>query len=340
MKVKTSIDGEFENLDKLIGNTPLLEVNFKYKGESRRIFAKAEQYNLTGSIKDRMAIHIIKKAYANGSIKEGDTIVEATSGNTGIAFSAIGTSLGHKVTIFMPDWMSSERKNLISGYGANIKLVSFDEGGFIGSIQMTKDLAKESENIFLPCQFSNEHNSEAHYLTTGPEIWNQLENIGLKPDAVVAGVGTGGTIMGIGRYFKEKNPDIKVHPLEPANSPTLSTGHKVGKHRIQGISDDFIPSIVKLDHLDKIIAVDDGDAIIMAQKIASKLGVGVGISSGANFLGALMAQELIHKDSIVVTVFCDDNKKYLSTDLMKEEPIKDSFLSKDIELLNIKVINI
>lgn len=340
MKINNSLNLDLENLDKLIGNTPLLEIHFKYKGENRRIFAKAEQYNLTGSIKDRMAIHIIKKAYENASLKEGDTIVEATSGNTGIAFSAIGSCLGHKVTIFMPDWMSDERKNLIKSYGADIRLVSSDQGGFIGSINMTKELAEKEENIFLPCQFSNRNNPEVHYLTTGPEIWSQLDSIGLKADALVAGVGTGGTIMGIGKYMKEKDPNIKVHPLEPSNSPTLSTGHKIGKHRIQGISDDFIPSIVKLDELDDIISVDDGDAIIMAKKIASKLGIGVGISSGANFIGALMAQELIHKDSIVVTIFSDDNKKYLSTDLMKEETVKDGFISKDIELLNINVINI
>lgn len=324
------------SLSSLIGNTPLLEIGFKYKGEDRRIFAKAEQYNLTGSIKDRMAIHIIKKAYENGSLKKGDTIVEATSGNTGIAFSAIGTTLGHPVTIFMPNWMSDERKNLIRGYGANIELVTAEQGGFLGSIQMTENLLKERENIFLPCQFSNTDNCEAHYLTTGPEIWSQLQHIKLKPDAVVAGVGTGGTIMGIGKYLKEKDPSIKIYPLEPENSPTMSTGHKVGKHRIQGISDEFIPAIVEFDKLDEILDVDDGDSIIMAQKLASKLGLGVGISSGANFLGALLAQEKLGKDSIVVTIFADDNKKYLSTDLMKIEPIKEDFLSTNIELTSIK----
>lgn len=329
-------DGSIDSLASLIGNTPLLEISFRYKGEERRIFAKAEQYNLTGSIKDRMALHIIKKAYNSGALKNGDAIVEATSGNTGIAFSAIGTSLGHPVTIFMPNWMSDERKNLIRSYGANIELVSAEQGGFLGSIKMTEELKKDRENIFLPSQFSNEDNSEAHYLTTGPEIWSQLEHIKLKPDAIVAGVGTGGTIMGIGKYLKEKDSTIKIYPLEPANSPTMSTGHKVGKHRIQGISDEFIPSIVKLNKLDEIIDVDDGDSIIMAQKLASELGLGVGISSGANFLGALIAQEKLGKDSIVVTIFADDNKKYLSTDLMKKEPIKDDFLSTDIELLNIK----
>lgn len=336
MMNNSSIENRIEGLNSLIGNTPLLELNFNYKGEPRRIFAKAEHYNLTGSIKDRMAMHILKKSYENGNIKHGDRIVEATSGNTGIAFSAIGSALGHEVSIFMPDWMSDERKNLIRSYGATIELVSAEQGGFLGSIKMTEDLAASNDNVFLPCQFSNEYNCEAHYLTTGPEIYMQLEKLGLQADAIVAGVGTGGTIMGLGKYLKEKNPNIKLYPLEPANSPTMSTGYKVGKHRIQGISDEFIPSIVKLDKLDDIIAVDDGDAIIMAQKLAATLGLGVGISSGANFIGALIAQEKLGKDSVIVTVFSDDNKKYLSTDLMKDEPAKDDFYSNDIELISVK----
>lgn len=335
MHNNSSIDKRIEGLNSLIGNTPLLEISFKYKGESRRIFAKAEHYNLTGSIKDRMALHILKRSYENGNIKPGDRIVEATSGNTGIAFSAIGSALGHNVTIYMPNWMSDERKNLIRSYGANIELVSPEQGGFLGSIKMCEDLKANNDDIFLPCQFSNEYNCQAHYLTTGPEIWQQLGRLGLKPDGIVAGVGTGGTIMGLGKYLREQNPDIKVYPLEPANSPTMSTGHKVGKHRMQGISDEFIPEIVKLDKLDQILDVDDGDSIIMAQMLASKLGLGVGISSGGNFLGAILAQELLGKDAIVVTIFSDDNKKYLSTDLMKEEPIKEGFLSSDIELINV-----
>ncbi|ABW18375.1 PLP-dependent cysteine synthase family protein [Alkaliphilus oremlandii] len=332
----TIIQDRIKELRGLIGNTPLLEIKFKYKGEERRIFAKAEHYNLTGSIKDRMAIHVLSQAYLNGEIQPGDLIAEATSGNTGISFAAIGSALGHKVTIFMPQWMSAERKNLIRSYGANIQLVSHEQGGFLGSIKMTEDFAKENRNVFLPCQFSNEYNVEAHYRTTGPEIWHQLEQINLKPDAVVAGVGTGGTIMGLGKYFREKDPNIKVYPLEPSNSPTLKTGSKIGIHRIQGISDEFIPPIVKLDQLDPIIDVDDGDAIIIAQKLSATLGLGVGISSGANFLGALLAQETLGKDAIVVTIFSDDNKKYLSTDLMKSEPIKEDFLSTEIELLDLK----
>lgn len=327
------------NLSNMIGNTPLLEIRFKYKGEERTIYAKSEQYNLTGSIKDRMALHILRKAYENGELQPGDTIAEATSGNTGIAFSAVGKALGHKVIIYMPDWMSQERINLMKSYGAEVRLVSKEEGGFLGSIAKADNLAKDPENgrVFLPHQFSNTNNCGAHYNTTGPEIWSQLEKIGLKPDGLVAGVGTGGTIMGTGKYLQEMNPDIKLYPLEPSNSPTLSTGHQVGKHRIQGISDEFIPPIVKLDELDDIIEVDDGDAIIMAQKLAATLGLGMGISSGANFLGAVIAQEKLGKDAVVVTVFSDDNKKYLSTDLMKEEPVKEGFLSSDIELIGLEV---
>ncbi len=330
----------FEGLNCLIGNTPMLEISFKYKGKKRKIYAKAENYNITGSIKDRMALHILRKAYMNKSIKPGCRIAEATSGNTGISFSAIGTLLGHKVTIFMPNWLSDERKKLIRSFGANIELVNKEQGGFLGSIEMTRKLKEEDNDVFLPCQFSNMDNIEAHYLTTGPEIWCQLEALGLIPDAIVAGVGTGGTIMGISKYLKERNPEIKAYPLEPSNSPTLSTGHKVGAHRIQGISDEFIPEIVRLDELDDIISVDDGDAIIMAQNLSCKLGLGVGISSGANFLGALIAQEKLGTDSTVVTVFPDDSKKYLSTDLMREEPIKDDFLSKDVELLEFKAYSI
>jgi len=319
-------------LSSMIGNTPLLAIYFKYKNEDRVIYAKAENLNMTGSIKDRMAFHIMMKAYENKHLSPGDLILEATSGNTGISIAAIGRALGHDVKIFIPDWMSSERINLIKSLGAQIRLVSKEENGFLGSIEMANIQASEEEHTFLPRQFSNHDNCEAHYLTTGPELWWQLKYRSLEPDAFVAGVGTGGTVMGVSKFLKEQNPKIKVHPLEPANSPTLSTGFKVGKHRIQGISDEFIPSIVELDDLDEIIEVDDGDAIIMSQKLATILGIGLGISSGANFIGALKIQNKMGKDVVVVTVFPDDNKKYLSTDLLKEEPVKDDFLSPHITL--------
>ncbi|MFV0345725.1 MAG: PLP-dependent cysteine synthase family protein [Bacteroidales bacterium] len=327
-----NLQERIKGISRLIGNTPLLAINCTYKGKERTVYAKAEFLNLTGSIKDRMAFHILNKAYSEGILKAGDRIVEATSGNTGIAFSGVGRALGHPVTIFMPNWMSQERKNLIKSFGANIVLVSPEEGGFLGSIDMANKLAQTEENCYLPRQFSNTDNCQAHYNTTAQELCNQLQTLELKPDAFVAGVGTGGTVMGVGRYLHQQNPNVKIYPLEPSNSPTMSTGHKVGKHRIQGISDEFIPAIVDLSKLDDIVAVDDGDAIIMAQKLSKGLGLGVGISSGANFLGALKVQDMLGAEAIVATVFADDNKKYLSTDLMNEEPVKKDFISTDVKL--------
>lgn len=332
------IEKKFQKLQNLVGNTPLYVINFKYRGEKRTIYAKAEHLNLTGSIKDRMALQILKDAYLNGDIKEEDTIVEATSGNTGIAFAAIGKAFGHQVKIFMPDWMSFERKAIIKSFGAEEVLVSHEEGGFLGSIALCEKMFEEEKNIFLPHQFSNDSNSKAHSQGTGREIWHQLEKLNLVPDAFVAGVGTGGTVMGVGNYLKEKNPNVKIHPLEPLESPTLSTGYKVGKHRIQGISDEFIPDLCELKNLDEIISVSDGDSILMAQKLASSLGLAVGISSGANFLGALIAQNKLGGNAIVTTVFADSNKKYLSTDLVKEEPIKENYLSPDVELIDFDAI--
>lgn len=328
--------GRMEGLSSLIGNTPLLAIRFRFRQQERMLYAKAENLNMTGSIKDRMAFYVLRQGYIKGALKPGALIIEATSGNTGIAFSAIGRALGHPVVIFIPDWMSKERINLIQSLGAKIVLVSREEGGFLGSIQRAEELARTTENAFLPRQFSNQDNVQSHFETTGPEIWWQMRFHSLRPDAFVAGVGTGGTIMGTGRFLKKMYPQIKLHPLEPANSPTLSTGCKVGKHRVQGISDEFIPPIVNLRELDHVVSADDGDSILMAQKLAAELGIGVGISSGANFLGALKIQNEMGKDATVVTIFSDDNKKYLSTDLVRAEPVKDEFLAPDVELLEFR----
>ena len=328
------IQQTLRTLSRLVGCTPLLAVDVRFRGQARRIYAKAESFNFTGSIKDRMALHVLRRAHESGALKPGAPIAEATSGNTGISFSALGRALGHPVPIFMPDWMSQERKDLIRSFGAQIRLVSAVEGGFLGSIRLSEVWAAETPDAYLPCQFANEVNVEAHATTTGPEIWAQLASKGLRPDAFVAGVGTGGTVMGVGRFLKGMDPGIRIHPVEPSNSPTLHTGHKTGKHRIQGISDEFIPSIVKLDQMDDILSVDDGDAILMAQKLADR-GLGVGISSGANFLAALEAQDRLGPEAVVVTVFSDSNKKYLSTDLMKAEPLKPGFLSPEVELIGI-----
>ena len=335
-----SIADRVRGLRVLVGNTPLLAIEFSVDhGGPRRLYAKAESFNLTGSIKDRMALHILRRARETGALKPGALIVEATSGNTGISICAIGRALGHPVTIFMPDWMSAERIALIRSFGATIRMVSKEEGGFLGSIAKAEALAAETPDAFLPRQFANEANSEAHFTTTGPEIWAQLTNEALVPDAFVAGVGTGGTIMGVGRFLRSKRSHVRLHPVEPANSPTLSTGHKVGRHRIQGISDEFIPPIVRLDELDRVIAVDDGDAILMAQRLASGLGLAVGISSGANFLAAMQAQDELGPSAVVVTVFSDSNKKYLSTDLLRDEPVLATHRTPHVELLGFRATN-
>jgi cysteine synthase A len=329
---------KFKALTRLVGNTPLVSIHFRYHGSHRIIFAKSEYLSLTGSIKDRMAVRILEKAYAEGKIAPGHTIAEATSGNTGISFAAIGRMLGHPVKIFMPDWMSQERVHLIRSYGAEVVSVSKGDGGFLGSIRMCEEFAAARNDVFLPRQFSNPANTEAHEETTGPEIWSQLLSVGKRPQAFVAGVGTGGTVMGVGKYMRAHDASIHVHPVEPAESPTLTTGCKVGNHRIQGISDEFIPEIVQLKDLNEVIAIPDGDAILMAQKLATTLGLAVGISSGCNFLAAVKAQGKIGPESCVVTVFCDDNKKYLSTALMSDETPKPDYLSPQIELLGMGTV--
>jgi len=326
-------DRRILGLKGLVGNTPLLAIACRFRGATHTIYVKAETLNMTGSVKDRMALHILARAYETGLLEPGGLIVEATSGNTGIAFAAIGRALGHPVTVFIPEWMSTERLNLIRSFGATVQVVSRDGDGFLGSIDLAERLAAWTPGAFLPRQFANTDNCDAHERTTGPEIWWQLALRGLAPDAFVAGVGTGGTIMGVGRFLRQMNPTIKLHPLEPANSPTLSTGHRVGSHRIQGVSDEFIPPIVDLAFLDGVIGVQDGDAILMAQRLAADLGLGVGISSGANFLGALLAQQALGPEAVVVTLFPDSNKKYLSTDLLREEPVRNGYVTPGVELL-------
>ncbi len=321
-----------DHLSALVGETPFMEIAYQFNGQPRRIYAKYELENMTGSVKDRMAAYILRKAAEAGELKPGDVIVEASSGNTGISFSAIGRALGHRVRIYMPDWMSRERSQLMHALGAEVIPVSKGQGGFLGSIQMAEDYANENEHVYLPRQFDNPDNTEAHEKMTGPEIERQLACFDKTADAFVAGVGTGGTVMGVGRYLRRDGQDVKIHALEPANSPTLSTGHKVGQHRIQGISDEFIPSIVKLDELDHIVEVWDGDAILMAQALCHTLGLAVGISSGANVVGAMKLVEEMGGDATVVTVLPDSNKKYLSTALCFAEPPREEYITPHVTL--------
>lgn len=335
MSITKALPARLDALKSLTGRTPLLELECEFRGVSHRVYAKHEALNFTGSIKDRMALHILEHAYADGTIEPGDEIAEATSGNTGIAFAAMGKALGHAVRIYMPDWMSRERVLVIQSLGAAVIPVSHEQGGFLGSIRMADEHAAQTPRVFRPRQFDSAANVRAHYDTTGPELLAQLPR---PPTAFVAGVGTGGTVMGVGRLLRERVPGVAVHPLEPANSPTLRTGSKTGRHRIQGISDEFVPSIVRLAELDRIIDIWDGDAICMAQRLASELGIAVGISSGANLLGALEVAHAQGREAVVATVFCDDNKKYLSTDLCSDEECKDHYLSRDVKLRGFRVI--
>lgn len=331
------VQARFEGLRPLVGNTPLLVVRYRYAHEERTVYAKAEHLNLTGSIKDRMALYVLEQAFRRGILTPDCMIVEATSGNTGIAFAAIGRALGHPVAIFMPDWLSEERKALIRSFGAEVHLVSEAEGGFLGAIDRAAKLAEEQAG-FLARQFENDDNIEAQAHGTAVELWHQLAHEGVQTDVFVAGVGTGGTAMGVARYLERRDHRGLVVAVEPASSPTLSTGIKLGSHRIQGISDEFVPPIVDRTKLSEIVAVDDGDAIIMAQRLASQLGIGVGISSGANFLAAVRMQNRLGPDAVISTVFPDSNKKYLSTDLLRDEPVEPRYLAPKVELLSVRAV--
>ena len=325
-------EDRLRSIHALVGETPAVEIRCRAKGAELTIVAKLESRNLTGSIKDRMALHVLELAYEHGALQPGQTIVEATSGNTGIAFAAIGRALGHPVRIYMPDWMSRERTLLIRGLGAGVVPVSADEGGFVGCIDKAAAWGEEHGDCFLPKQFESPANAAAHEHSTGPELLAQCRESGHALSAFVAGVGTGGTVMGVGRYLRRALGDIPIHPLEPANSPTLRTGEKAGHHRIQGISDEFIPPIIDFAELDEIVDVWDGDAIRMAQRLSAELGLGVGISSGANFLGAVQVALHTEPAGAVATVFPDCNKKYLSTDLCGDEPARAEYLAPTLEL--------
>lgn len=309
-----------------IGDTPILEIPYEYKGKRNCIYTKLEYYNFSGSIKDRVALKIIEGAIKSGKLQKGQTIYEATSGNTGISLSAIGRNLGYNVEIYMPAWVSKERTDIMKSYGAKVILVSKEDGGFKKAIQLAEEKAREN-NGFLANQFKNEDNILAHYETTGQEILNQVENIG----GFVSGIGTGGTLMGVGKRLKEYNPEIKVIALEPDKMPILSKGKIISQHKIEGIGDDFIPDIINREIIDDIYLINDDDAINMSRKLSSQLGIGVGISSGANMLASVLLKEKMSKN--VVTVFVDDNKKYLSTDLTKDIDLNPNFISNKIEFV-------
>ncbi len=311
-----------------IGNTPMIKLNYEYLGEKRHIYIKLEYFNLTGSIKDRVAYYIINNAIKRGELNPGMPIIEATSGNTGIALSALGSYYGHDVYIFMPDWASKERVSLMESYGAKVTLISKEDGGFIRCVEESKKLAKEL-NGFLANQFSNKDNYLAHYETTAEEIVRQLPE---NPKAFISGIGTGGTLMGTGTRLKEEFEDFKIIALEPDKMPIVSKGKVLGSHKIEGIGDDFVPDLVDKTKIDDYILINDEDAINMSRILAKKMGIGVGISSGANLIASVIAENKLHGP--VVTVFADDNKKYLSTDMAKGISNEPSFISNKIKLID------
>lgn len=313
----------------LIGNTPLIKINYKYKNRINSIYTKLEYYNLTGSIKDRIVYYILEKAIDNNELRPDMPLIEATSGNTGISLSAIGAYLKHPVYIFMPDWVSHERVDIMKLYGATVILVSKEEGGFKKCVELAKEFS-DKHNGFLLNQFKNNDNIMAHYLSTGKEIVDKID-----VDAFVSGIGTGGTLMGIAKRLKENNKDTDIYALEPDTMSLIKNGN-ISSHKIEGIGDDFIPDIVNLNKIKDVILVNDLDAINMSKKIAKELGIGVGISSGANMIASVLLKEKGYKT--VVTVFPDDLKKYLSTDLNKNIKLGIDNISSKVELINYEII--
>lgn len=303
----------YNSVEKIVGNTPLLKLN-NYKkavNAGADIFAKVELFNPAGSIKDRVAKNMIDVAEREGKLKRGATIIEPTSGNTGIGLAAIGGARGYKVILTMPDTMSAERINLIRAYGAEVVLTD-GKKGMAGAIEKAEQIAASTKGAFIPDQFSNPANPEAHYLTTGPEIWN---DIGGKVDIFVAGVGTGGTISGAGRYLKEHNPDIKIVAVEPSGSPVLSKGYP-GPHGIQGIGAGFVPKALDTKIYDEVLAVTEEQSFSAARLFAKCEGMLCGISSGAALHAAtLVANRPENAGKNMVVVLPDTGDRYLSTPL-------------------------
>ena len=300
----------------LVGNTPLVRVNNLIKKDELKadVLAKLEYFNPAGSVKDRIAKEMILDALEKGLINENTTLIEPTSGNTGIGLSAVATALNLKIVITMPETMSVERRNLMKAYGAELVLTPGSEG-MKGAIAKAKELASQIENSFIPGQFENPANPTAHYKTTGPEIYEQTEG---KVDIFVAGVGTGGTISGIGKYLKEKNPEVKVVAVEPASSPVLSTG-KGGAHKIQGIGAGFVPETLDTKIYDEIITVENEDAFATGKEMAKTEGILVGISSGAALYASKeLAKREENAGKTIVVLLPDGGDRYLSTPLIQD----------------------
>lgn len=305
----------YSKITELIGNTPLVELTNLEREENldARVIAKVEFFNPAGSIKDRIALEMIEEAERKGLIKKGATIIEPTSGNTGIGLACVAVTKGYKTILTMPETMSIERRNLLKAYGAKVVLSSGSKG-MQGAVDKANELAKEIENSFIPSQFENPENPNTHYKTTGPEIWKETEG---KIDILVAGIGTGGTISGVGKYLKEKNSEIQVVGVEPASSPLL-TEHKAGPHGIQGIGANFIPNTLNTQIYDEILTVKDEDAYKTGRMMAHKEGMLVGISSGASVYAAMqLAKRKENKGKMIVVILPDTGERYLSTPMFE-----------------------
>ena len=303
----------YNSLTELIGNTPMLKISnySKINNINANLFAKLEYFNPAGSVKDRVAMNIIATAEANGTLNKNTTIIEPTSGNTGIGLAAICASKGYKLIITMPETMSVERRKLMTAYGAELVLTD-GKKGMAGAIEKAEELNKTIENSIIAGQFENEANPQAHINTTGPEIWNDLDG---KVDIFVACIGTGGTITGISKFLKSKNPDIKIIGIEPADSPVLTKG-VAGPHKIQGIGAGFVPKVLDTNAYDEIITVTNDEAFNSAREFCRTEGVLVGISSGAAIYGGTMvAKRPENADKNIVILLPDTGERYLSTEL-------------------------
>lgn len=306
----------YEKITDLIGGTPLLKLtNYsKQNNLEATIYGKLEYFNPAGSVKDRIAKAMIDDAEVKGILKPGAVIIEPTSGNTGIGLAAVASSRGYKIILTMPETMSVERRNLLKAYGAELVLTDGAKG-MKGAIEKAEELAKETPNSFIPSQFTNAANPAAHIATTGPEIWNDTDG---KVDIFVAGVGTGGTVSGVGKYLKSQNPNVKVVAVEPAGSPVLSKG-TAGPHKIQGIGAGFVPQTLDTEIYDEIIAVENEDAFKTGRTLARKEGLLVGISSGAAVFAATeLAKRPENKGKIIVALLPDTGERYLSTPMFAD----------------------
>lgn len=306
----------YTSADQLIGRTPLLELTHieKAEGLKAHIYGKLEYFNPAGSVKDRIAKAMIDDAEAKGALKAGSVIIEPTSGNTGIGLASVAAARGYRIIIVMPETMSVERRQLMKAYGAELVLTEGAKG-MKGAIAKADELAKEIPNSFIPGQFVNPANPAAHKATTGPEIWNDTDG---KVDIFIAGVGTGGTITGVGEYLKEQNPNVKIVAVEPATSPVLSTG-KSGSHKIQGIGAGFVPKVLNTDVYDEILPIENEDAFAEGKTFAVSEGILVGISSGAALKAAqILAARPENKGKTIVALLPDSGDRYLSTPLFAE----------------------